>query len=953
MYENFSDRHCGLTQADVASMLAVLGFDELEDLLVAAVPENIYEPRAADIGVSWSEQESLRRLNEIAKKNKICTSMIGLGYYDCLMPPVIKRVLLESPSWYTAYTPYQPEISQGRLEMLVNFQTMVCDLTGLPMANASLLDEATAAAEAMVMLKRARRGKTGNRFFVDETLFPQTVAVLQTRAKALNIALTVGDVRQLETATAEDYYGAIVGYPNGHGEIRDLPAIVDTLEKIDTPLVCVCDLMALALLKPPGEIGAPIVVGSTQRFGVPLGCGGPHAAFIAFTKEYSRLVPGRIIGLSRDRHNRIAYRLALQTREQHIRREKATSNICTAQAFPAMLAACYAIYHGADGIRRIATRINKFAKIFAIGCREKGIDVLYDHFFDTVFIRTAEAASLAQKIAGNGVNVRLVDEVTIGVSCDEKTTQRHIDILWRCLFGHFAPDAASIALPTESSIPAHLQRSSQYLQHDVFRIYRSEHEMLRYLRNLANYDIALDRSMIPLGSCTMKLNAAAEMTALSWASFSDIHPFAPDDQKQGYWQLTGELEQLLATLSGFDAISLQPNAGAQGEYAGLIAIRSYHEANNEESRQICLIPKSAHGTNPSSATLAGMEVVDVEVGDDGEIDIADLKNKCDQHGERIGALMITYPSTSGTYVQTIREICDIVHQTGAQVYMDGANFNALVGVARPGQFGADVMHFNLHKTFCIPHGGGGPGMGPIGVRKHLATHLPSHPFLSRTGSGAISAAPWGSASILLISWMYIRMMGTEGLRQATAHAVLSANYVAKKISDYYPIAHQGANGCVAHECIVDTRQLKKTANVTVEDIAKRLMDYGLHAPTISWPIPGAMMIEPTESESLRAIDQYCESLISIRGEIERIEQGQLPTDDNPLINAPHTADVLLDDQWDHAYSRTEAAFPVAWLKQNKYWPPVSRVDQVWGDRHLICTRQSADFTFEPPDAPSD
>ena len=883
----------------------------------------------SDLPPPLSERLATEALRRIAEKNKIAVSMLGRGYYGTEMPAVIRRQMLEDVAWYTAYTPYQAEISQGRLEMLLNFQTLCADLTGLPYANASLLDEATAAAEAMSLLRR--ENKKGECFLVDENLFPQTAAVLQTRAEPLGIKLVIMPAEKF-AVHCDNAFGAIIGYPGDDGGICDWSATTAALKEEGVDSVCCCDLLALTLIKPPAEAGFVIAVGSAQRFGVPMGFGGPHAAFFAFGEKFGRHFPGRLVGVSKDTVGRIGYRLSLQAREQHIRRDKATSNICTAQALPAMLAAAYAVYHGPARIFNIAKRTHTLAAILAQGLREMGRTVLCEHFFSTVRVAADDALAIVKRAGDNGINLLALKD-GVGISADELTTPEHIETVWRA-FGEKIPDFESIS---PSPLPEKLLRRTLFCSHPIFNRHHTEQKMTRYLRRLAGKDIALNRSMIPLGSCTMKLNAATEMTPLSWPSLADIHPFVPAEQSAGYRILTEELEKLLAQLTGFAAVSLQPNAGAQGEYAGLMAIRAYLKSRGYDKRNVCLIPQSAHGTNPASAVMAGMRVVVLQTDDIGQVDLADLCRKIEEHKESLAALMLTYPSTCGAFGVGLPKICRLVHDAGGQVYMDGANFNAMVGLIKPGEWGPDVMHINLHKTFCIPHGGGGPGMGPIAVGAHLAPFLPSHPLIDDgKKGGAVCAAPFGSALILVISWLYIRMMGADGLKRATLTALLSANYIAHCLREKYPVLYRGANGFVAHECIIDAGQFKKTAGVSVEDIAKRLADFGYHAPTVSWPEPGAIMIEPTESESKYELDKFCDAMLAIEKEIARIAAGEWPRENNPLVCAPHVAEDVFSDDWNRPYSREEAVYPVAWMCRNKYWPPVSRIDAAFGDRNIQC-----------------
>ncbi|MGP1256060.1 MAG: aminomethyl-transferring glycine dehydrogenase [Kiloniellales bacterium] len=943
--DDFVRRHIGPGEPQIAKMLSDLGVDSLDALIDKAVPSQIRMERPLDLPPVLSEREALHRLREMADRNKVLTSMIGIGYYGTVTPGVIQRNILENPAWYTAYTPYQAEVSQGRLEALLNYQQMVIDLTGLEIANASLLDEATAAAEAMTLARRVAKAK-GSAFFVDRDCHPQTIAVVQTRAEPLGIEVIVGD--PLSELPDTGLFGLLLQYPGSSGEIRDYSQAVEAVHAQKGLAIAATDLLALTLLTPPGEWGADVCVGSAQRFGVPMGYGGPHAAFMATKDAYKRQTPGRIIGVSVDRFGRPALRMALQTREQHIRREKATSNICTAQVLLAVIAGMYAVYHGPDGLTTIARRVHRFAAILAEGLRRLGFEVATERYFDTLQVKVPNRAqTLLMRARDAKINLREVDAHTLGISLDETTRRAEIEALWRV----FAADAGerldieTLDEAVEEALPAELTRSSSFLDHEVFHLYHGETEMLRYLRRLAEKDIALDRAMIPLGSCTMKLNASAEMMPVTWRNFAHLHPFAPLDQTQGYQQLFEELEAWLCEITGFDAVSLQPNAGSQGEYAGLLTIRKYHQSRGEAQRDVCLIPTSAHGTNPASAVMAGMRVVLVECDESGNIDVEDLKAKAAEHGERLAALMVTYPSTHGVFEAAIKEICQAVHDHGGQVYMDGANLNALVGIARPAEIGADVSHMNLHKTFCIPHGGGGPGMGPIGVKSHLAPFLPDHPVVAGVNPaageagtiGAVSAAPWGSSSILPISWAYIAMMGGPGLTRATQLAILSANYMAKQLSAAYPVLYSGPDGLVAHECIIDTRVLKDEAGITVDDVAKRLIDYGFHAPTMSWPVAGTMMIEPTESEAMRELDRFCQAMLAIKAEADAVAAGKLSAEDNPLVNAPHPLAEVTAADWTHAYSRAQAAFPVESLKQDKYWAPVGRVDNAHGDRHLVCT----------------
>ena len=940
MRADFVGRHIGPGAHEVEAMLGSVGFASLDALIDAAVPGAIRDTDGLNLPASRTEADVLGELRALAARNKPHRSMIGLGYYDTHTPPVILRNVLENPGWYTAYTPYQPEISQGRLEALVTFQTVIMDLTGMALANASLLDEASAAAEAMSLCKRAGKSAS-NAFFVDRDCHPQTIAVLRTRAEGLGFEIIVGDYRDdLPSATC---FGVLLQYPSSSGAIRDYRECVEAAHAKGALVVVAGDLLALTLLTPPGEWGADVAVGSAQRFGVPMGFGGPHAGYFATREEYRRMVPGRIVGVTIGEDGEPAYRLALQTREQHIRREKATSNICTAQVLLAVMAGFYAVYHGSEGLKTIAERVARMTAILAGGLGKLGFRLASESFFDTLSVAVeGDAGAIAGRARAGGINLRLIDPDTIGISLDETTTAGEIELVWAAFAGETAslPSIADLDRKAENGLPVALVRGSAFLQHPVFSAYRSETEMLRYLKRLQDKDIALDRSMIPLGSCTMKLNAVTEMEAITWPEFASLHPFAPLDQAQGTLALIAQLESWLAEITGFDEVSLQPNAGSQGEFAGLRAIERYHQANGQGIRKICLIPSSAHGTNPASAVMAGLEVVVIGCDEAGNIDVGDLRAKAEANAERLAALMVTYPSTHGVFETSIVEICEIVHHHGGQVYFDGANLNALVGLAKPGLFGADVAHLNLHKTFCVPHGGGGPGIGPIGVRKHLAPYLPNHPLVPeagpKTGMGPVAAAPWGSAGILPISWAYIALMGGPGLKAATETAILNANYIAKRLSPSFAVVYTGPGGLVAHECIIDLRDFKESAGIGVEDVAKRLMDYGFHAPTMSWPVAGTLMIEPTESEAKVEIDRFCDAMIAIRGEIARIEKGEWPRDDNPLINAPHTAAMVMAEDWKHAYARAQAAFPAAGLRRSKYWPPVGRIDQVAGDRNFAC-----------------
>ncbi|HEX8934913.1 MAG TPA: aminomethyl-transferring glycine dehydrogenase [Pseudonocardiaceae bacterium] len=930
----FADRHIGPRPADLARMLEIIGVQSLEELAQLALPAALADAEAIpDLPAPATEVQALAELRERAMRCQPRVPMIGMGYHGTVTPPVIRRSVLENPAWYTAYTPYQPEISQGRLEALLNFQTMICDLTGLAVANASLLDEATAAAEAMTLLHRADRGSSA-RFVVDADTLPQTLAVLATRAEPLGIELDVTDLsRRLPDG---DFFGVLLSYPGVSGAICDHARLITQAHQRGTAVAVAADPLALTLLVPPGELGADVAFGSTQRFGVPLGFGGPHAAYLAVRASLARQLPGRLVGVSRDADGSPALRLALQTREQHIRREKATSNICTAQVLLAVMASMYAVYHGSEGLRDIAYRAHRMAAVLAAGLRDGGVEVAPEAFFDTVLARVpARAAEVVHAARVAGIDLRLADVDHVGISCAETTTREHLRTVWEA-FGVPAADPDVLDREIPDTIPVALRRSSSFLTHPVFSAYRSETALLRYLRTLADKDMALDRSMIPLGSCTMKLNATAEMEPISWPQFAQLHPFAPREDAQGLLEVVSDLERWLAALTGYDAVSMQPNAGSQGEFAGLLAIRAYHRSRDEAGRDICLIPSSAHGTNAASAVMAGMRVVVVGCDDKGDVDLDDLRVKTAKHGAELAAVMITYPSTHGVYEPGVAQVCDLVHEAGGQVYVDGANLNALLGLARPGRFGADVSHLNLHKTFCIPHGGGGPGVGPIGVRAHLAPFLPGHPETQPDAVvGPVSAAPWGSASILPISWAYIRMMGAVGLRRATLTAVASANYVARRVGGYFPVLYAGRNGLVAHECILDLRSITKATGVTVQDVAKRLADYGLHAPTMSFPVADTLMVEPTESESRAELDRFCDAMIAIRDEIDRVAEGEWPADDNPLHCAPHTASCLTD-KWDHPYSRELAAYPMG-RTAVKVWPPVRRVDQAHGDRNLVCS----------------
>ena len=941
----FIRRHIGPGEQQIAEMLSELGLKSLDELIKKTVPANIISERPLSIEGEKNERETLSYLRRMAERNKVFISMIGMGYYGTTLPGVILRNVLECPGWYTAYTPYQAEVSQGRLEALLNYQQMVMDLTGMDLANASLLDEGTAAAEAMTMSKRVTKSKF-DAFFVDADCHPQTLAVIRTRAKPLGIKIIVGD--PLADLDGNDVFGVLVQYPGSSGAVRDIRPVIEAVHSIGALVSVASDLLAMCLLTPPGELGADIVLGNSQRFGVPMGYGGPHAAFFATREKFKRSTPGRIIGVSVDTAGNPALRMALQTREQHIRRDKATSNICTAQVLLAVIAGLYAAYHGPEGLKTIARKVHRMTRIMAEGLRQLGFEIEHDAFFDTLTVRApGNAHRIAAKARESRINLRVVDNDRLGISFDETTRRKNIHALWQ-VFSTKADDSLDIeALDAgiEPCIPGALRRSSDFLTHPVFNLYHAETEMLRYLRWLAAKDIALDRAMIPLGSCTMKLNATTEMIPVTWRNFGAIHPFAPLDQTQGYQQLFEELEEMLCRATGFNAVSLQPNAGSQGEYSGLLCITKYLESQGEGQRNVCLIPASAHGTNPASAVMAGLKVVVVKCDDNGNVDVDDLKAKADEHTDDLAALMITYPSTHGVFEEAIRDICDIIHGAGGQVYMDGANLNAMIGIVEPGTIGPDVSHMNLHKTFCIPHGGGGPGVGPIGVGKHLAPFLPDHTEVEGVNPasggaetiGPVSSAPWGSASILPISWAFMYMMGGEGLKQATQVAILSANYIAHKLNPHFPVLYTGANGMVAHECIVDLRPIKETLGITVDDVAKRLVDYGFHAPTMSFPVADTLMIEPTESEAKRELDRFCNAMIAIRAEIQEIEDGTADAEDNVLVNAPHTHHLLLEDEWPHPYSKERAFFPLPALREDKYWPPVGRVDNAAGDRNLICS----------------
>jgi glycine dehydrogenase len=959
--DSFVDRHIGAKADDLAEMLAALGVGSLDELIEQAVPAGIRCRPLTGLPRARGEHEALANLKAIASLNQVSRSFIGMGYYGTLIPTVILRNVLENPGWYTAYTPYQAEIAQGRLEALINYQQMVTDLTGLDIANASLLDEATAAAEAMAMARRVSKS-TSNRFLVDADCFPQTLDVIRTRAHYLGFELVIRPAAEL---AGEEGFGALLQSPNDRGEITDFSPLIADLKSRGTIVAVATDLMALVLVQSPGVMGADIALGSSQRFGVPMGYGGPHAAFFAAREAHIRSMPGRIIGVARDVRGKTALRMTLQTREQHIRREKANSNICTSQVLLANLAGFYAVYHGPEGLQHIAQRIHRPAALFALGLTEAGIPLLTRHFFDTVRfdLGEARAAAVLEELDSDGYNLRQVSPGILSAAFDETSRREDLVTLLERVTGQTADiealerhiDAA------DDSLPASLRRNDAILTHPVFRAHRTEHAMLRYLKSLQNRDLALDHSMIPLGSCTMKLNPASAMLPVGWPEFAALHPFAPPEQARGYRQLFADLEQWLGAITGFDAVSLQPNSGAQGEYAGLVTIRRYHDSRGQGHRNVCLIPYSAHGTNPASARLCGLDVVLVNCDEQGNVDVDDLRAKADQHADRLAALMLTYPSTHGVFEEAVRDICAIVHAQGGQVYMDGANLNAMVGLARPGDMGADVCHMNLHKTFAIPHGGGGPGMGPIGLKAHLAPFAPGHFILSRNGAkpgtGAVNAAPHGSASILPISWMYLAMLGGAGVTQASRMAILNANYVASRLKPHYPVLYTGRHGRVAHECIIDIRPLKSTAGIAEIDIAKRLMDYGFHAPTVSFPVPGTLMIEPTESETRAEIDRFIEAMIAIRGEIGRIESGEWTTDANPLKHAPHTLADLVDEDWTRPYTREEAVFPLPWVRANKFWPSVNRIDEVYGDRHIQCAcppmeSYAADADPAPPEVPT-
>jgi glycine dehydrogenase len=935
-YNNFAIRHIGLSQTDIESLLDQLGYKDLEEFSRSVLPENIFLEQELDLNDAMSEENALKAIKEISKANSVYRSFIGQGYYGTVTPKVILRNVFENPGWYTSYTPYQAEISQGRLEALINFQTMVGDLTGFEIANASLLDEATAAAESMTLAHRVGKSKS-QKFFIDQNCFPQTISVVSARAKPIGIEIVVDDPKKLNDLTEDMYFGALLQYPGNDGAIVDFSQEIKSVHENNGLVIMATDLLALTLLKSPGEIGADIAIGSSQRFGVPLGFGGPHAAFMATREQYKRSLPGRLIGASIDADGRTAYRLALQTREQHIRREKATSNICTAQALLAIMAGFYAAYHGPEGLKKIAQSVNSKAIALAKEVNQLGYKLRCSHFFDTVTIQTeTQTKEIFLSAQKQLINIRMLDENHISISLDETTSDSEVQSIANLFKGITKTAEAA----SSYDLPKNILRSTEYLTHPVFHLYRTETEMLRYIRKLCDKDIALDRAMIPLGSCTMKLNATSEMIPVGWEEFSNIHPYAPQDQVSGYQTLIDDLEAKLSEITGYAAVSLQPNAGSQGEYAGLLAIDAFHKSNGDQHRKICLIPESAHGTNPASAQMAGMKVVPISCDKKGNIDLEDLKEKASQYSNELAAIMITYPSTHGVFETTVTEVCNIIHDHGGKVYIDGANLNAMVGLCKPGKFGGDVSHLNLHKTFCIPHGGGGPGVGPIGVVEDLALHLPSDPMTYNPTSnnvGPVSATNFGSASILPISWMYIQMMGASGLRKATQVAILSANYIAKKLSSHYKILYTGKNDLIAHECILDIRPLKELCGVEVDDIAKRLIDFGFHAPTMSFPVPGTLMIEPTESESLAEIDRFIEAMICIRNEIDELVDGSYSIEDSPLRNAPHCAETVTSDNWQYKYSRSKAAYPVDLKGRNKFWPPIGRVDNVYGDKNLMCS----------------
>ena len=936
----FIARHVGPSAAEQQAMLVALGCTNLAELTAQVVPEAIAMTQDLAIVDGCTETQALAELREMADLNQVFKTYIGQGYYGTITPNVIQRNILENPAWYTAYTPYQPEISQGRLEALINFQTMITDLTGMEMANASMLDEGTAAAEAMALCQRMSKSKS-NRFLVDTDCLPQTIEIIKARAEPMNIEVVVGNPEDF----AGEAFGALLQYPGASGEIRDNREIIARIQADKGLVVVAADILSLVLLESPGSQGADVAIGSTQRFGVPLGFGGPHAGYMATRESFKRNLPGRLVGLSQDANGEPAYRLALQTREQHIRREKATSNICTAQVLLAVIASMYAVYHGPEGLTRIAQRVHLLTSILAQGLKQHGLAPVNSSWFDTLTLNTgAKTSEIISAAEERQINLRQIDANSIGISLDETTSSEDIADLWDILLGKHNLDVDTLAEEVSEALPGNLIRTDSFLTHPTFSRYHSETEMLRYLRRLSDKDIALDRAMIPLGSCTMKLNATAEMLPITWPEFSNMHPFAPVEQTAGYRAMIDDLESMLCAATGYDAMSLQPNAGSQGEYAGLLAIRGYHESRGDSQRNICLIPSSAHGTNPASAQMCGMAVVVVRCDDQGNVDVADLTTKAELHSDNLAAIMVTYPSTHGVFEERITEICEIVHNHGGQVYIDGANLNAMVGVCQPGKFGGDVSHLNLHKTFCIPHGGGGPGVGPIGVGEHLAPFLPRETADGQRQGAQVSAAPYGSASILPITWMYIRMMGRAGLKQATEVAILNANYMAHRLQDHYQVLYTGTNGRVAHECILDVRPIKDDVGISVDDIAKRLIDFGFHAPTMSFPVAGTLMIEPTESESKIELDRFCDAMIAIKGEVDQVAKGDFQLDDNPLVGAPHTAAMVSSDDWQRAYTRSQAAYPLTSVRENKYWPPVARLDHVFGDRNLVCSCPSiADY----------
>ena len=937
--QGFIHRHIGPSAAEIASMLGTLGLDSLDELMKTVLPERIQRRLPMAIGEPVSEAQMLESIRELADRNRPQHNMIGLGYHDTITPPVIQRNVLENPGWYTAYTPYQAEISQGRLEGMLNFQHMIADLTGLPLANASLLDEPTAAAEAMAMLRRVNRKNKSRRFIVDANCLPQTIAVLRTRAEYFDFEVIVGDAEAL--LEDNDCFGVMLQYPTVDGCVRDLAPIIAKAHERGTLVSVACDLLSLVMLTPPGEQQADVVIGSAQRFGVQPGYGGPHAAFFATREEYQRRVPGRIIGVSKDRHGHPALRMALQTREQHIRREKAMSNICTAQALLAVISGFYAVYHGPEGLRRIAWRVHRLTRILDAGLASAGIPRRHDSYFDTLFVEIDEPrrSEILEAAETAGINLRADDPTGIGIAVNESTSRDHIATLLACFGATAEIESLDAELTDGTAFAVDLQRRTPLLEHETFHSHRSETDMMRYLKRLENKDLSLTHSMISLGSCTMKLNAAAELMPISWPEFAQMHPFAPEPHARGYHELIEELERMLCESTGYDAVSLQPNAGSQGEFAGLLAIRKYHEKQGQGDRDICLIPSSAHGTNPASAQMAGLEIVVIGCDNNGNVDLEELRAKAEQYSDRLAALMVTYPSTHGVFEEHITEVCRTIHDNGGQVYLDGANLNALLGWSAPGEFGADVSHLNLHKTFCIPHGGGGPGVGPVCVREHLREFLPGHPLRPdpTAGLGPVAGAPWGSAGILPISWAFLKLMGTVGLKRASEVAVLNANYLAKSLEPAFKVLYKGRDGRVAHECIVDLRPFKEEAGITEEDVAKRLIDFGFHAPTMSWPVPGTLMIEPTESEDKAELDRFVEAMHAIRAEIRQLADGTLDSNDNPLINAPHTVTEVSASDWPHAYTRETAAWALSGLRAHKFWPPVSRVDNVYGDRNLVCS----------------